>query len=147
MNNKGYGLIGMLAVIVIIAIGLMIIVPKMSGSKEQKDLINDIMDITPNDNNNTNTSVIGTVKLAGMKDSAIMILNTAERYYQTAVILDENLSSIECVDIIDLGSDFSECTIKYDDNGKPSILLKASETGKFKDYTCKGTKDNLECSK
>lgn len=145
--NKGYGLIEILAVILIIALGLYFTLPKILGTntiKEANETISESMGNPTTDVTTENT--ISPIKEFGIKDSAIMIARTAEINYQTQLLLD-NTDNVSCSDIVKLNNEYEYCTIKYDNNGTATVSLKGSDTGKFKNIICSGTKDNMVCSK
>lgn len=145
--NKGYGLIEILAVILIIAIGLYFTLPKILGTNTIKDANETISESMGNPTTDvTNENTVSPIKEFGIKDSAIMIARMAETNYQTQVLLD-NINNVSCDDLVKLSSDYGGCSIKYDDNGTATVTLKGSESGKFKNIICSGTKDNMVCSK
>ena len=122
MNKKGITLVELLAVITILAIILVIGIPQM-------------------------TKVIKKSKLGSLRDSALLIIKTAEREYIVQKTTNKNFdpSSMECSSLSNIANDYGVCTLAFDNNGKATITLKGSSMGKFANMQCTGTKDNLNC--
>lgn len=150
MNNKGTSLLELLLVIVIIALLLKVSIPKIIGTKEVNDTINNVVnevDENPTtDDNTSNESGINAVKMAGIRDSAIMIARLAETNYSTQVLLG-NESSIECSDIARISDDYEYCKVDYDENGVANVSIKGKANGRFSNIICSGTKGNMNCTK
>lgn len=150
MNNRGTSLLELLLVIVIIALLLKVSIPKIIGTKEVNDTINnvveEVVDNPTTEDNTSSESGINAVKIAGIKDSAIMIARLAEDNYSTQVLLG-NEKSLECSDIARISDDYEYCKVDYDENGTAKITLVGKYKGKFSGITCSGTKDNMNCIK
>ena len=122
MNKKGLTLIELLAVIVILALILLIGVPK----------INDLLRKS---------------KLNALRDSALLILKEAEREYivQKTTNKNFNASSINCSSLSNISIDYETCEFTFDSKGKATINLTGSDDGKFSKMMCNGTRDNINC--
>ena len=122
MKKKGFTLVELLAVIVILAIILVIAIPQIMN-------------------------VIKTARLSSIKDSAMLIAEQAEKDFIAQQVLNQDYSStsIPCTDVAKLNDDYDSCTITYN-NGIATVILKGKDGGKFSSITCTGTKDNMCCS-
>ena len=122
MKKKGFTLVELLAVIVILGIILLIAVPKV-------------------------ISTINSSKLATLDDTVKMIAKTAEREYVTRTTLntlDQVGDPITCDDVVNLSSnDYSNCEISFSgDVAYISLIGK----GNFAGLSCTdGTKDDPNC--
>lgn len=123
MNKKGITLVELLAVIAILAIILVIGIPQI-------------------------TKVISESKLGSLRDSALLIIKTAEREYLVQKTTNKNFdpSSMNCSTLTTLNNDYGNCTLSFDNNGKATITLKGPNSGKFANMQCIGTKNDLNCS-
>ena len=121
MNKKnGFTLVELLAVIVILAVILVIAMPKIS-------------------------EVIKKTRLSSLEATTKMIINSAEKKYTENQVLD-NSSAIKCSDVAKLNdTDYGTCKIKFDDKGNASVILNGKKDGKFDNLTCSGTKGNIIC--
>ena len=149
MNNRGTSLLELLLIIVIIALLLKVSIPKIIGTKEVNDTINNVVEEVndnPTTDDNTNESGINAVKIAGIRDSAIIIAKLAEDNYSTQILLG-NDKNIECSDIARISDDYEYCKVDYDENGVAKIELKGKPNGRFSNIICNGTKDNMNCTK
>ena len=120
-KKKGFTLVELLAVIVILAVILVIAMPKIS-------------------------EVIKKTRLSSLEATTKMIINSAEKKYTENQVLD-NSSAIKCSDVAKLNkNDYGTCKITFDDKGNASIILNGKKDGKFDNLTCSGTKGNITCS-
>ena len=135
-NKKGFTLVELLAVIVILAIILVIAIPQI-------------------------LKVINSSRLAAFKSTSELLINQAEKQY----LVDQTLNSISssaggsarsysgtigtegsCTDLTELNTnDYETCSISVGADGKAMITLLEGK-GKFAGYTCAGTKNNISCS-
>ena len=116
-KKKGFTLVELLAVIVILAIILVIAVPKISD-------------------------VIRNSKKASFEASAKTIISQAEKKKMEQEVLG-NTNPIECSDIANINNDdYASCEINFDVSGNAKITLIGK--GKFEGLKIvNGTKDNL----
>ena len=121
MNKKnGFTLVELLAVIVILAVILVIAMPKIS-------------------------EVIKKTRLSSLETTAKLIASQAEKKYTENQVLDSS-SAIKCSDVAKLNdTDYGTCKIKFDDKGNASVILNGKKDGKFDNLTCSGTKGNIIC--
>ena len=121
-KGKGFTLVELLAVIVILAIILVIAIPQIK-------------------------SVIKAARLSAIKDSAILIAEQADKDFIAQQVLNKDYSetSIPCSDVAKLNDDYDNCSITYN-NGIATVALKGKDGGKFSGITCTGTKDNMCCT-
>lgn len=121
MNKKnGFTLVELLAVIVILAVILVIAMPKIS-------------------------EVIKKTRLSSLETTAKLIASQAEKKYTENQVLDSS-SAIKCNDVAKLNdTDYGTCKIKFDDKGNASVILNGKKDGKFDNLTCSGTKGNIIC--
>ena len=120
-KKKGFTLVELLAVIVILAVILVIAMPKIS-------------------------EVIKKTRLSSLEATTKMIINSAEKKYTENQVLD-NSSAIKCSDVAKLNdTDYESCNITFDDKGNASVILNGKKDGKFDNLTCSGTKGNITCS-
>ena len=122
MKKKGFTLVELLAVIVILSVILIIAIPQIMNT-------------------------IKSTRLKSMESSAKLIATNAEKDYlsQQAVNQNYNATSIPCTDVAKLNDDYSSCTITYNSNGVATIKLKGASGTKFAGITCTGTKDEMNC--
>ena len=123
MKKNAFTLIELLAVIVILAVILVIAVPQ-------------VLDVIE-------TSTKGSIDI-----SVKNIAKAAEMKYAEMVVAGESINgSINCSEVVNIStSDYSNCTITFDENGKASVTV--TGIGKFEGYTCtNGTKENANCTK
>ena len=119
-KKKGFTLVELLAVIVILAVILVIAMPKIS-------------------------EVIKKTRLSSLEATTKMIINSAEKKYTENQVLD-NSSAIKCSDVAKLNkNDYGTCKITFDDKGNASVILNGKKDGKFDNLTCSGTKGNITC--
>ena len=119
---KGFTLVELLAVIVILAVILVIAMPKIS-------------------------EVIKKTRLSSLEATTKMIINSAEKKYTENQVLDNSSSAIKCSDVAKLNkNDYGICKITFDDKGNASVILNGKKDGKFDNLTCSGTKGNITCS-
>lgn len=111
-KNKGFTLVELLAVIVILAIILVIAVPQIM-------------------------STIDSARLASMESSAKMVAASAEREYTVRETLGQSTASITCADVATLSSTDYETTDAYTgckiyfNNGAATVYLNGKTGGKF----------------
>ena len=121
-RKKGFTLVELLAVIVILAVILVIAMPKIS-------------------------EVIKKTRLSSLEATTKMIINSAEKKYTENQVLDNSSSAIKCSDVAKLNdTDYGTCKITFDDKGNASVILNGKKDGKFDNLTCSGTKGNITCS-
>ena len=119
-KKNGFTLVELLAVIVILAIILIIAMPKIS-------------------------EVIKKTRLSSLEATAKMIINSAEKKYTENQVLEQG-TNIGCSDVAKLNeNDYGTCNITFDDKGNASVILNGKKDGKFDNLTCSGTKSNLTC--
>ncbi len=119
MKKRGFTLVELLAVIVILAVILVIAVPQ----------INNVIKET------RKNSLGSTAKLIASKAEEKEVENDAL----------EISGSITCEDLVKLDDNYGNCTVsKNSTTGKWEVRIVGS--GKFSGYTCTGTKDNMSCS-
>ena len=119
---KGFTLVELLAVIVILAVILVIAMPKISD-------------------------VIKKTRLSSLETTAKMIITSAENKYTENQVLDNSSTAIKCSDVAKLNdTDYGTCKITFDDKGNASVILNGKKDGKFDNLTCSGTKGNITCS-
>ena len=121
-RKKGFTLVELLAVIVILAIILVIAIPQIMNT-------------------------IKAARLSAIKDSAMLIAEQANKDFITQQVLNKDYSetSILCNDVAKLNDDYDTCTITYN-NGIATVTLKGKDGGKFSGITCTGTSNNMCCS-
>ena len=121
MNKKGFTLVELLSVIVILAVILVIAIPQI-------------------------INVIKQSRISTFKDSAILIATNAEKDYLSNQVLDSDydVASIPCEDVAKLNEDYESCKITYK-NRVATILLEGKAGGKFDNLVCMGTKDEMYC--
>lgn len=120
MRNKGFTLVELLAVIVILSIILVISVPKI-------------------------LEVIGESKTESIKSSVKLIADSGEKEYSRRILtesLDQETNPIECLDLN--STDYDTCSISFNNNGVASVAITGK--GKFDGYTCRGTKESVRCA-
>ncbi len=123
MEKKGFTLVELLAVIVILAVILIIAMPQIMNT-------------------------IKTSRLKTMEGSAKLILKRAEKEYIAKNMGKTDLSFevINCDEIVKISKDeYSRCRVEVSPEGEAYINLKGTATGKFKGMTCIGTIDNMDC--
>ena len=123
MEKKGFTLVELLAVIVILAVILIIAMPQIMNT-------------------------IKTSRLKTMEGSAKLILKRAEKEYIAKNMGKTNLGYevINCDEIVKISKDeYSRCRVEVSPEGEAYINLKGTATGKFKGMTCIGTIDNMDC--
>ena len=119
-HKKGFTLVELLAVIVILAIILVIAVPQIMKTIDE-------------------------ARKGALGSSAKLIAASAEREYlarKTIGDTDFNPANVvmECNEVAETTSDYTDCSIKFDANGKATVKLKGQ--GKFKGkYVCAGTRE------
>lgn len=123
MNKKGFTLVELLAVIIILGIVLVIAVPKI-------------------------TSVIETSKINSLKESVKGIAKSAENEYLERIgtwTLDQENDPIECDDVARINSeDYENCSITFID-GIAYVTIYGK--GKLDGYSCvNGTKTDPNCT-
>ena len=120
MSKKGFTLVELLAVIVILATILIIAVPQI-------------------------LHIINTARINSIKNSAILIATNAEKDYLFQQTLNQNYSaeSIECEKTTKLDNNYLSCSIIYDDTGVAIVKLVGKNM--FNKITCYGTKDAMNC--
>ena len=120
-KKNGFTLVELLAVIVILAIILIIAMPKIS-------------------------EVIKKTRLSSLEATTKMIINSAEKKYTENQVLEQD-TNISCSDVAKLNkNDYGTCKITFDDKGNASVILNGKKDGKFDNLTCSGTKGNITCS-
>ncbi len=120
-KKKGFTLVELLAVIVILAVILVIAMPKIS-------------------------EVIKKTRLSSLEATTKMIINSAEKKYTENQVLEQG-TNIKCSDVVKLNdTDYGKCKITFDDKGNASVILNGKKDGKFDNLTCGGTKGNITCS-
>lgn len=119
-KKKGFTLVELLAVIVILAVILVIAMPKISD-------------------------VIKKTRLSSLEATTKMIINFAEKKYTENQVLEQG-TNINCSDVAKLNkNDYGICKITFDDKGNASVILNGKKDGKFDNLTCSGTKGNITC--
>lgn len=117
MKQRGFTLVELLAVIVILGVILAIAIPKM-------------------------LNVIKQSKISSMESSVKLIARTANDIRQENIALDKN-DAITCNDIAEYDSnEYASCDITFN-NDIATVTLKGK--GKLSGITCTGTKDDVEC--
>ena len=116
MKKKGFTLVELLAVIVILGIILLITVPKI-------------------------TNTIDNSKESSLRSSAMMVASSIEKVYVNKQMLGEDTSSITCSDVAKLSTDdYDSCTVKIVGT---KALINIVGKGKFAGkYICNGTREN-----
>ena len=117
--KKGFTLVELLAVIVILAIVLVIAVPQI-GKVVKKTRIN---------------AIGSTTKLIAAK--------AEEKELENEVV--ENPEDLLCENLVKLDENYGSCVVNIVD-GKKVVTLSGSDTGKFAGITCIGTKENVVCN-
>ena len=111
MKKRGFTLVELLAVIVILAIILVIAVPQ---------IMNTIKD----------------ARKGSFESSAKLIASNAETYWLTKQTLGETLpTTAACADLASLSADYGTCTVTIDNAGKAKVSLTGAEGGKFNGCT------------
>ena len=119
-KNKGFTLVELLSVIVILAVILVIAVPQIMN-------------------------LIESARKGSIESTAKLIAEGAEREYTNRKILGKD-TNIECSDVSSMNSnDYGTCVITFDNAGKATV--KVTGKGKFEGYTCNGNSTNMECVK
>ena len=122
-KKNAFTLVELLAVIVILAVILVIAVPQV-------------------------LDVIESSKKGSIDISVKNIAKAAEMKYAEMVVAGESINgSINCSEVVNIStSDYSNCTVTFDENGKASVTV--TGIGKFEGYVCtNGTKENANCIK
>ena len=124
MKKNGFTLVELLAVIVILAIILVIAVPKI-------------------------TDTINNAREGSMASSVKMVAAAAEREKMVADTLGKDFDDTDCITAAWAGlngSDYKTCTVSFDDNGSAKVSMTGK--GKFEGYTCtNGTRTEATCTK
>ena len=115
--KKGFTLVELLAVIVILAVILVIAVPQINNVIKQTKI----------------NSLGGTAKLIAAKVEEASVENE----------ILENNESITCANLVKLDDNYGSCTVSMV-NGKGTVTLVGAN--KFAGITCTGTKDNMTCT-
>ena len=121
MKKNAFTLVELLAVIVILAVILVIAVPQVLDT-------------------------ITSSKQGSIDVSVKNIAKAAETKYAEMVVAGESINgSINCSEVVNIStSDYSNCTVTFDENGKASVTV--TGIGKFEGYVCTtGTKENSNC--
>ncbi len=120
MKKKGFTLVELLAVIVILAVILIIAMPRISD-------------------------VIKNSKEASLETTAKLIASQAEKKYTENQVLDGS-SAIKCSDVAKISSnDYESCNITFDDKGNAKVTIVGK--GKFEGMAVyDGTKDSAKAS-
>jgi len=124
-REKGFTLVELLAVIVILAIILVIAVPQIMKTIEN-------------------------AREGTLKSTAQLIAKSAEKEYLVRQTLGDtdftSIDSIPCTDVVELDENtYGLCKIKFDSNGKATVILNGKENGKFHNKACSGTANNITC--
>ena len=117
--KKGFILVELLAVIVILAIILVIAVPQINKTIKQ-------------------------TRVNAVSSTAKVILAKAEEQVLENEALDKSEALI-CKELTKMSDDYGSCVISYDSNNKIDIRIKGKENSKFEGIVCTGTKNNIEC--
>ena len=122
-KQKGFTLVELLAVIVILAIILVIAVPQIMKTIDES-------------------------REGAFISSAKLIAASAEREYLVRETLGDTdftaLTEMDCADVVEVSEDYEDCKITFT-NGKASVSLEG--TGKFAGkYICAGTRNNAVIS-
>ena len=120
-NKKGFTLVELLAVIVILAIILVIAVPQIMNT-------------------------IDSARKSSLLSSARMIASSAETEYSVKQTLGEATSSITCATLVpdlnttdyDTSSAAGMCTVSFDGSGNATVNLSGKAGGKFEKYKACG---------
>ena len=120
MKKKGFTLVELLAVIVILAVILIIAMPRISD-------------------------VIKNSKESSLETTAKLIASQAEKKYTENQVLD-NSSTIKCSDVAKISdADYESCNITFDDKGNAKVTIVGR--GKFEGLeVVDGTKDSAKAS-
>ena len=118
MKKRGFTLVELLAVIVILAVILVIAIPQ----------INNVIKET------RKNSLGSTAKLIAAKAEEKEVENDA---------LGNN-ETIKCEDLVKLDNNYGTCTVTKNASGKWTVTIVGA--GKFAGITCTGTKDNMTCT-
>ena len=122
-NKKGFTLVELLAVIVILAIILVIAIPQIMNT-------------------------IKAARLKTMESSAKLIASKAEKEFVENNMnkTDRDYQVINCNEIVKISSDeYSRCLVEVSPDGEAYINLKGTKNGKFKGMVCAGTIENMDC--
>lgn len=136
-KGKGFTLVELLAVIVILAIILVIAVPQI-------------------------LKTIDSSRLGAITSTAKLLVNQAEKQYMVDQTLNaESSGDLDEVSYSTIGTgeegtcsyltelsinDYDTCSITVDEEGNATLNSLVGK-GKFKGYSCSGTKDNICCTK
>ena len=115
--KKGFTLVELLAVIVILAVILVIAVPQINN-------------------------VIKQTKINGLASTAKLIAAKAEEKTLENEVLESN-EALTCANLVKLDDNYGNCSVSIV-NGKGTVTLVGSS--KFAGITCTGTKDNMVCT-
>ena len=125
-DKRGFTLIELLAVIVILAIILVIVLPKA-------------------------LEVVENSKRGSIESSTKLIASQIEKkYIENTMLEKENPKAVNCSDVTNIVEDLdlSECEVSISDLGIASVTkVKGLGSGKFAGYTCSGTKSSATCTK
>ena len=114
-KKKGFTLVELLAVIVILAVILIIAMPKISDA-------------------------IKNSKESSLETTAKLIASQAEKKYTENQVLDGS-STIKCSDVVKLNeNDYGPCKITFDDKGNAKVTIVGK--GKFEGLTIKNATKN-----
>ena len=118
-KKKGFILVELLAVIIILAIILVIAVPQLMETIEKS-------------------------KKSSFETSAKLIISSAETEYLTRQALGESTSDIECSDVTNIDTnEYESCNITFNEKGEATI--KVVGKGQFEALNvCNGTRGNVE---
>ena len=124
MKKNGFTLVELLAVIVILAIILVIAVPKI-------------------------TDTINNAREGSMASSVKMVAAAAEREKMVADTLGNEFTDTNCLTAAWAGlnaTDYATCTVSFDTDGSAKVSMTGK--GKFDGYTCtNGTRTEATCTK
>ena len=117
MKKKGFTLVELLAVIVILAVILVIAIPQIMN-------------------------VVKTSRVAAVESTARLVLKKAEEQLVENEVLGSK-KAIRCSDLVKLSDEYSICSVSMDENNEPKVVVKGSDGRKLSNILCKGTKDNI----
>ena len=120
MKRKGFTLVELLAVVVVLAIVMAIAIPAIS-------------------------SLIEKSKINTMEASIKLIADNAEQMYNENIILNKE-TNFTCSEVADVEVSYDACTITFDSEGKSSVSLKGKLGTRFYGIICSGNRNEATCT-